>query len=161
MLLLLLAVTGISGHALLQPPGSSNEECGRPVITPYNEDRIINGEEVTPHSFPWQVSIKGKADPHYCGASLLSPNWVLTAAHCAEIVFIGTYYGDVVVVGQHDRQDENEEGKQTITILEKYIHPDYDNPDRAQDIALLKLAEPAVMGPTASPPCLPTILRIS
>ena len=29
--------------------------------------------------------------------------------------------------------------------------------DRAQDIALLKLLEPAVMGPTVSPACLPDL----
>ena len=158
MLLLLLAVSCVYGNVIVhQSLHQADEECGQPAIPPNNEQRIINGEEVVPHSFPWQVSIKGKADEHYCGASILSPNWILTAAHCAKIVFIGTYYGDVVVVGQHDRRDEGEEGKQTITIAEKYIHPNYDSPDRAQDVALLKLVEPAVMGPTVSPPCLPDL----
>ncbi len=40
-------------------------------------------------------------------------------------------------------------------IEEKYIHPNYDTPDRANDIALLKLREPIKMGPTISPPCIP------
>ena len=46
-------------------------------------------------------------------------------------------------------------GKQHIPIIEKYIHPNYDTPDRANDIALLKLKTPAVLGDTVSPPCLP------
>ena len=36
-----------------------------------------------------------------------------------------------------------------------YIHPNYDTPDRANDIALVKLKEPAIMSDTVSPACLP------
>merc|ERR1712233_134063 len=82
--------------------------CGEPEISPKPPgQKILNGEEATPHSFPWQVSITGALNydaDHYCGASILSPSWVLTAAHCAEIVYIGTYTGDVVWLGMHDRR---------------------------------------------------------
>ena len=39
---------------------SASQECGNPAIPPkpYNGERIINGEEAIPHSFPWMVSIK-------------------------------------------------------------------------------------------------------
>ena len=40
-------------------------------------------------------------------------------------------------------------------IQSKHLHPDYDSPDRANDIALLRLMEPAMMGDTVSPACLP------
>ena len=119
-------------------------------------ERVINGEESVAHSWPWQVSIQGQDNSHYCGASLLSPSWVLTAAHCANIVFIGTYTGDQVVVGMHDRQAE-EAGKEKIKIGAKFIHPEYDSPDRANDIALLRLDSPASLGDTVAPPCLPKL----
>ena len=52
-------------------------------------------------------------------------------------------------------REVSEDDKQSIMIDEKFIHPDYDTPDRANDIALLKLRHPAELGPTISPPCLP------
>merc|ERR1712212_1115058 len=81
---LLLVATGVHGEEIV---------CGEPEIAPkFPGQKILNGEEATPHSFPWQVSITGALNydaDHYCGASILSPSWVLTAAHCAEIVYIG------------------------------------------------------------------------
>lgn len=84
------------------------ENCGKPVISPdipdlSADERIIHGTEAVPHSFPWQVSIMDELDGHYCGASILSPNWVLTAAHCAKIIWIGVLYSDEVALGQHNR----------------------------------------------------------
>jgi secreted trypsin-like serine protease len=43
--------------------------------------RIINGEIATRGQFPWQVAIT--TDNHlFCGGSLISWEWVLTAAQC-------------------------------------------------------------------------------
>ena len=43
-----------------------------------------------------------------------------------------------------DRENDNEAGKQKIEIESVHIHPNYDTPDRANDIALVKLKEPAI-----------------
>ncbi|KAH7933168.1 hypothetical protein HPB49_009770 [Dermacentor silvarum] len=61
--------------------------CGTPVHPPikHTEDRLVGGTEAVPHSWPWQVSL-GEAEfegiGHFCGGSLISSQWVLTAAHC-------------------------------------------------------------------------------
>lgn len=51
--------------------------CG---IRPFGA-RIRGGEEATPHSWPWQASLRFD-EGHICGASLVSPDLLVTAAHC-------------------------------------------------------------------------------
>uniref|UniRef100_A0A667Z000 trypsin n=1 Tax=Myripristis murdjan TaxID=586833 RepID=A0A667Z000_9TELE len=43
------------------------------------DDRIVGGEECRPHSVPWQVSLNNGW--HYCGGTLISDRWVVSAAH--------------------------------------------------------------------------------
>ena len=46
---------------------------------------MINGDNATPHSWPWQISLRVSGhygSKHFCGGSLIRPNWVVTAAHC-------------------------------------------------------------------------------
>ncbi|KTF91051.1 hypothetical protein cypCar_00030711 [Cyprinus carpio] len=45
-----------------------------------DDDKIVGGYECTPHSQPWQVSLY--SGYHFCGGSLISEYWVVSAAHC-------------------------------------------------------------------------------
>ncbi|NXI77005.1 CTR2 protein, partial [Rhipidura dahli] len=88
-LLWLLSCLALAGFA----------QCGVPAIQPvirgYN--RIVNGEPAVPGSWPWQVSLQRYKDFHFCGGSLISDTWVVTAAHC------GVRKTDTVVVGAYDQ----------------------------------------------------------
>lgn len=51
-------------------------DCG---VAPLNT-RVVGGENAPAGSWPWQVSIH--ITFHICGGTLISDQWVLTAAHC-------------------------------------------------------------------------------
>ncbi|XP_029464717.1 chymotrypsinogen B-like [Rhinatrema bivittatum] len=127
------------------------QDCGIPAIPPVvsNLQRIINGEEAVPGSWPWQVSLQYNGN-HYCAGSIINENWILTAAHCDPWPGI-----DFIVMGEHDRLSD-EEQLQTIGIIEVFIHPEW-NELGSTDVALVKLASPIQFNDRVSPVCLATV----
>ena len=59
----------------------NSKDCG--VGGPLN--RVIGGENASPNSWPWQVSLSWRGS-HMCGGSIIAPNWILTAAHCFKVI---------------------------------------------------------------------------
>ncbi|XP_054934898.1 chymotrypsinogen B [Physeter macrocephalus] len=125
--------------------------CGVPTIDPVLSglSRIVNGEDAVPGSWPWQVSLQTSSGFHFCGGSLISEDWVVTAAHC------GVRKSHLVVAGVSDQGSE-EEAVQVLRIAEVFEHPLWDLRTVRNDIALLKLATPASLSGTVSAVCLPS-----
>ena len=51
----------------------------------YGGMRVVGGTEALHGSWPWIVSIQNPrfaGTGHMCGGSLITPQWVLSAAHC-------------------------------------------------------------------------------
>ncbi|XP_047112175.1 trypsin-7-like [Schistocerca piceifrons] len=72
--LLLLVVAAACSAA---PPARA-----RRFRTPH-QGRIVGGGPVDISQFPWQISLEYRNE-HYCGGSIISSEWVLTAAHCGD-----------------------------------------------------------------------------
>ncbi|XP_060770689.1 chymotrypsin A-like [Neoarius graeffei] len=123
--------------------------CGVPAITPVitGYARIVNGETTVPHSWPWQVSLQDSTGFHFCGGSLVNEYWVVTAAHCS----VRTSH--LVILGEHNRAS-NSESIQTIRVAKSIRHPNYNPYTINNDVAVIKLASPARLGPRVSPVCL-------
>ncbi|XP_045895566.1 coagulation factor IXb [Micropterus dolomieu] len=132
-----------------------------PTITEQvnTDQRIVGGNEAIPGEIPWQVALMSPlATPQralpFCGGSLLSELWVITAAHCLSEAKIAEK-GFFVRLGEHD-VNQNEEPERDHMVAEQHIHHmyNYQKSPYNHDIALLKLANPVELSDQRRPICL-------
>jgi hypothetical protein len=107
-------------------------------INPSPELRIIGGNPSEDGEFPYYVDLGG------CGGSLIAPDVVLSASHCAPDG-IDSYVGETVWVGAL-RFDGNDDAV-GVRVAEQYNHPGYNQNDE-NDFMLLRLESPVnIQGP--------------
>lgn len=104
----------------------------------------ISGESEASGGYPYFVSLgyqNGTTIDWSCSGTLISKNFILTAAHCLENV-------SVVQTGSNFRKYPQLELKKT------YKYPFYN--ETHHDIGLLELKEPVIFSEHVKPACLPT-----
>ncbi|KAM4650411.1 transmembrane protease serine 4-like isoform 2-T3 [Discoglossus pictus] len=110
--------------------------------------RIIGGSPTTIEKWPWQASMQYMGQ-HVCGGSIITPYWILTAAHCMP-----------PLQKQVDRW-RVQVGVSTLTFMfaspvEKIlVHSQYIQDRKPHDIALFKLKSPLSLSDVAQPICMP------
>uniref|UniRef100_A0A4W4FX82 pancreatic elastase II n=1 Tax=Electrophorus electricus TaxID=8005 RepID=A0A4W4FX82_ELEEL len=104
--------------------------CGLPTFPPM-VNRVVGGEDVRPHSWPWQASLQYKTSSSYfhtCGGTLISNQWIFSCRHFNY----KTQFSPMFCMASY------------IFICLKH-----------NDIALIKLQTPVQFSDTIKPACLP------
>ncbi|XP_069679942.1 trypsin alpha-like [Periplaneta americana] len=112
------------------------------ITRPKLDGRIVGGEPTDIKNFPYQVSMELVPYGHWCGGSIISPDYVLLAAHCVS----GEALSDLSIrVGSTYK----EEGGSVHSVEKVVIHSQYSGED--YDIALIKVSQPFVYSDSVQP----------
>ncbi|CAB3377927.1 Hypothetical predicted protein [Cloeon dipterum] len=116
--------------------------------------RIIGGESVARGDYPWVTLVEafnGGQVISYCGGSLISSSFVLTAAQCIEGADKARIW-----LGAYNISNPLEFSRVRLNATSFYTHPDYNNAFYDNDIALIRLPRTVSSSPYISPATLPT-----
>ncbi|KAI5695984.1 hypothetical protein M8J75_006418 [Diaphorina citri] len=145
-----------------QSSGNSNKDvsCGTVV---YNKAQplVTYGQKTARGQWPWHVALyrtEGINLSYVCGGSLVSVNYVITAAHCVTkkpydkpvdsdtlVIYLGKYH-------QHQFSDEG--GVQNKQVKRVHIYPTFNSSNYLGDIALLQLSSDVDYSMYVRPVCL-------
>ncbi len=129
--LLLTSTTAIVIATIFLPTNTAANEENPEQLNIYNNipdlqsgiTKIIGGSPANITDYPWYVLVASYSG-HFCGGSLIAPDVVLSAAHCASL--------DVALIGN-----------ETIEIESELLHPNYNDNTLSHDFMLLKLKTPS------------------
>ncbi|XP_066502487.1 transmembrane protease serine 7 [Hoplias malabaricus] len=132
--------------------------CGQPSLvkrvidSTHPKERVVGGVNSVEGEWPWQVSLHFSGSL-YCGASVITSEWLVSAAHC----FSRERLSDARQWMAHMGMLTQGSAKHVAEIQRIVVHEYYNARNFDYDIALLQLkkAWPSILTPYIQPICLP------
>ncbi|CAL7934515.1 unnamed protein product [Xylocopa violacea] len=136
-------------RAIKRPLDNTDCKCGWK-----NPSRIVGGNVTGVNEYPMMAGVVDIVlQMIFCGSTIISNRFVLTAGHCVERRDVNELG---VVVGEHDVDTASETNATRFhRAAEIIFHPNYVTGGRLNDLALLKTSTEIVYNLEVGPACLP------
>lgn len=109
------------------------------------DPKIVNGSMAPTNKYNWFARVA--SENYLCGGSLISSEWILTAAHC---VIESTESPSAFDVGMYCENDDNcGQPIERIRVSKRIVHPNYDDYYLDNDFALIKLSSASSITPVS------------
>uniref|UniRef100_U3KC38 Enteropeptidase n=1 Tax=Ficedula albicollis TaxID=59894 RepID=U3KC38_FICAL len=129
------------------------QSCGKHLVTQNSGTRIVGGSDARREAWPWIVSLHFNSQP-VCGASLVSDEWLVTAAHCVYGRHLKPSRWQAFL-GLYDQSDLAQPPAALRNIDRIIINPHYMKQTKDSDIALMHLQHKVQYTDYIQPICLP------
>ncbi len=168
-LLLMGMPAAMAGDSPVRPPEANPTELLTEIVTEPVQPDIVGGDEATPGEYPFMVDIYMSVyvtyysypftyygwQPVNCAGTLIDAEWVLTAAHCFDLVRVQNNLGywltgypqvdDLTLsIGLHDL---NSGAGEQYSAKAVFVHRDYNDDVKVHDVALVRLDRPSIYPP--------------
>ncbi|XP_048201899.1 enteropeptidase [Perognathus longimembris pacificus] len=129
------------------------KSCGKKMVAPEVSPKVVGGSDAEAGAWPWLAALYYRGQM-LCGASLVSREWLVSAAHCV--------YGRNVdpskwtaVLGLHMKSNLTSPHIVTRLIDQIVINPNYNKRTKNNDIAMMHLEFKVNYTDYIQPICLP------
>ncbi|XP_031752037.1 transmembrane protease serine 2-like [Xenopus tropicalis] len=133
------------------PYGDDEQNCGSGVSYNSVANHKVGGANAAPGNWPWHVGLRYKTGL-LCGGSIISPKWIVTAAHCVYGSRSSTS-GWKVFAGALTLPSYSDANGYSVERI--IVFPGYNSSNNDNDIALMKLTDKITFNYNTQPVCLP------
>jgi secreted trypsin-like serine protease len=157
---LAILLTGFQPTYATEPQDSEPITPPESTVTVVPSPRIIGGSNASATDAPWQVALilasKGNDfDGQFCGGSIYSPRWIITAAHCVDNDPRPFNRSDLRILAGSTVLSDTSLSPSLLSVDRVVVHPGWNSDTKENDIALLRLSTPLVLSSTAQPILIP------